>query len=447
VVDVVEGDASGARVPVIDADVPTQPIPVVGMSERPEESRRSAGADATTPTRSARRVQRHRQAARRSRRRRNTRRVIAVTLALVLIPVGLSYFRALSAPGTDPWAARSVEWMRGHGMSGVVDTVEHWWFTANPPPVGGTPEHGLPHGAALKGVAIAKHPVVIVSKVAPHLPAPTSMVPLVAEPLANEGVWQATGRQVAHLPAVYTTFFRPDGVHTSLVAGAMWMDTMLLKSVYVPGLVQPGGPHTWGAQVPVDQRPGLVAAFNSGFTIDASLGGVYTEGQMVRPLVDGAASFVIDTNGKADVGMWGRDFTMTPNVASVRQNLALILDNGQPVPGLPSNSNGAWGATLGNQVFVWRSGVGVDPNGALVYVAGDGLSAVTLAVLLQRAGAVRAMELDINSVWTTAYTYQQTDPADPAAVDGVKLLPDMRRSNDRYLVPGERDFFALFAAR
>ena len=72
---------------------------------------------------------------------------------------------------------------------------------------------------------------------------------------------------------------------------------------------------------------------------------------------------------------------------------------------------------------------------------------MTLAVLLQRAGCVRAMELDINPNWVSAYTYQQTDPANPAAVRGVKLLPDMRRSEDRYLVPGERDFFAFFAAR
>jgi len=245
---------------------------------------------------------------------------------------------------------------------------------------------------------------------------------------------------------VYTTFFRPDAVHTSLVAGAMWMDTMLLKSVFVVGLQEPGGPQTWGAQVPAAQRPALVAAFNSGFRINAALGGVYTEGQTVQPLVNGAASFVIDRRGRANIGAWGRDFQLSPEIATVRQNLSLIVDNGQPAPGLPSNDNGAWGATVGNKVFVWRSGVGVDRNGGLVYVAGSGLSAVTLAVLLQRAGAVRAMELDINADWVSAFTFDQTDPANPAAVHGVKLLPDMQRGDDRYLVPGERDFFALLAA-
>ena len=359
-----------------------------------------------------------------------------------MVPVGWSYSRALAAPGSDPWTARSVEWLRDNGMSRVVDTVEHWWYTNNPPPVGGTPKHGLPHQAGPNGVATAKHP----NAIAAHLPVPAPMRPLVTTPLPSEGMWQPTGRQVAGLAAVYTTFFRPDSVHTSLVAGAMWMDTKLLKAVFVVGLKEPGGPQTWGAQVPVAQRPGLVAAFNSGFKIDTAQGGAYTEGQTIRPLVNGAASLVIDKSGQARVGQWGRDFTMSPNIASVRQNLALILDNGQPAPGLPSNSNGAWGATLGNKVFVWRSGIGTDRHGGLVYVAGPGLSAVTLAVLLQRAGAVRAMELDINSNWTSAYTYQQTDPTNPAAIQGIKLLPDMVRGGDRYLQPGERDFFAMLAA-
>jgi Phosphodiester glycosidase len=422
-----------------DEGEPTAPL---GLPHAPDQSR------PRPPPRRSRSVRRDAQLQSRRLRHRRIRRGVVLVLVAVMLPIGWSYYRVLTAPGTDPWPARSVEWLRDHGMSGVVDTVEHWWFTANPPPVGGKPEHGLPHEAGPRGVAVAKHPKLAGPQIAPHLPLPAPMRPLVATPLPNEGVWQATGRQVAGLPAVYTAFFRPDSVHTSLVASAMWMDTKLLRAAYVVGLHEPsGGPQTWGAQVPVAQRAGLVAAFNSGFKMDAAQGGVYTEGQMIRPLLNGAASLVITKSGVAKVGVWGRDFMMSPDIASVRQNLALILDHGQPAPGLPSNTNGAWGATLGNRVFVWRSGVGVDRNGGLVYVAGPGLSAVTLAVLLQRAGAVQAMELDINPNWTTAYTYQQTDPANPSAVQGVKLLPDMVRGGDRYLVPGERDFFAMLAAR
>ncbi|MBV9716904.1 MAG: hypothetical protein JOZ64_16130, partial [Solirubrobacterales bacterium] len=60
-----------------------------------------------------------------------------------------------------------------------------------------------------------------------------------------------------------------------------------------------------------------------------------------------------------------------------------------------------WGATLGNAVRVWHSGVGLDARGNLLYGAADDQTAASLAEILQRAGAVRAMELDINSEWVT----------------------------------------------
>jgi hypothetical protein len=382
----------------------------------------------------------------RRRRAKVIRRLVALVLVGLLVPTLLSYYRAVSSPGTDPVSARSVEWLKDNGMSGVVKSVENWWYTHHPPPVGGKLQHGLPHAQALGGSAHAKTKKGGSTPVVPaHLAPPTNMQPLVASPLAGEGVWTPTGRTVEGLPAVYTTYFRPDAFHTSLVASAMWMDTTLLNAVLVPGLQEPGGPNPWGGEIPLPQRAALVAGFNSAFKVADSHGGYYNFGQMVHPLVPGVASLVIDTSGKPNVGVWGRDFAMGPNIGAVRQNLSLLVDNGQIPPGLGSN-NSIWGGTVGGNVFVWRSGVGVDAHGALVYVAGPGLSVPSLAILLQRAGAIRAMELDINSEWVSAYTFQQADPANPYAVDGVKLLPAMERTNDRYLVPGERDFFAMFAA-
>ncbi|HEV2311118.1 MAG TPA: phosphodiester glycosidase family protein [Acidimicrobiia bacterium] len=370
------------------------------------------------------------------------RRIVAGAFVIALVPAVWSYYRAVTATGSDPVSLRSIEWLKGNGMNGVVNTVEHWYYANNPPPVGGKPQHGLPHAAAVKGAA-RTHTTGPVAP--PHLPPPTNMQPVVTTPLAGEGVWTPTGRAVDGLPAVYTTYFRPDAVHTSLVAAAMWMDTNLLKAILVPGTLEPGGPNPWGAEVPPAQRASLVATFNSGFKISDSRGGYYNFGQMIHPLVNGVASLVVDTSGRASVGLWGRDFTLGPSIATVRQNLALLIDNGQLEPGLASDSNNKWGATLGNSLFVWRSGVGTDANGALVYVGGPGLSIESLAILLQRAGAVRAMELDINTDWVAAFTYAQNG-LDPTNVSGVKLLPSMVRPEDHYLTPGERDFFALFAA-
>jgi hypothetical protein len=370
---------------------------------------------------------------------RRVRRIVTVVLIAVLIPVGWSYYQALTSAGSNTLSVRSVEWIKNNGMNGVVNSIEHWWYSHHQPPVGGRLA-ALPKPKGLAGNARGNSG----AAGSTHLRPPANMPPLVTTPLSGEGVWHPTGRTVAGFPAVYTTYFRPDAIHTSLVAGAMWMDTKLLKTMLIPGTQDPGGPNPYGAEVPVNQRAGLVASFNSGFKMSDARGGYYNFGQQIHPLVAGAASLVVDNTGKATVGVWGRDFSLTPNIVTVRQNLSPIVDNGQLVPGLASDANTKWGATLGNDLYVWRSGVGTDANGALIYVAGPGLSIESLATLLQRAGAVRAMELDINSAWVSGFTYQQNGPT-PTAVQGSKLLASMPRPDNHDLMPGERDFFALFA--
>ena len=85
-------------------------------------------------------------------------------------------------------------------------------------------------------------------------------------------------------------------------------------------------------------------------------------------------------------------------------------------------------------------GSGVDARGDLLYAAADNQTAESLALILQHAGAVRAMELDINSEWVTFNFYGASGASEPS-----KLLPDMTRETTRYLEPDDRDFFAVFS--
>ena len=96
-----------------------------------------------------------------------------------------------------------------------------------------------------------------------------------------------------------------------------------------------------------------------------------------------------------------------------------------------------------NAVLVWRSGVGVTPSGALVYVAGPGLSVQSLADILVHAGARRAMELDINSSWVDFVSFRPPTGGAPDPGNGSKLLPGMAGDPGRYLGPSTRDFFAV----
>ncbi len=92
---------------------------------------------------------------------------------------------------------------------------------------------------------------------------------------------------------------------------------------------------------------------------------------------------------------------------------------------------------------MWRSGVGVTADGALVYVGGSGLSIVDLANVLTRAGAVRAMELDINTSWVN-YSHFDLAPGVPAsATNGMRLTYDEQPSPDRYFYPLSRDFVTM----
>jgi hypothetical protein len=129
---------------------------------------------------------------------------------------------------------------------------------------------------------------------------------------------------------------------------------------------------------------------------------------------------------------------------AVRQNLDLIVDGGQLVSGLDNNAGERWGHTVGNELFVWRSGVGVDAKGRILYVASEGLSVATLAALLQRAGAVRAMELDINHAWVSFNVFHHDASG---AMSGTKLLDGMSKPASRYLSPDARDFIAVLARK
>jgi hypothetical protein len=384
------------------------------------------------------------------RRRRRQLVAMAVVVALVSVPVGdLGLY--LARPSSDPVSVRAVEWMRERGGSPVVNRAERWWYTTHPPPVGGAPPRPLPAATTVTAVLepdggpsiAATLTEIAVSQPVTQPRQPAQLPPSVRlqadPPLPGEGQWAVVVGSTER-PLIATTVLRPDPVHTSLLAGVARVDQRYARFTLLPGAEQPERRADAGA-VPATDVPALVGIFNAGFLQRESRGGWFAGGREVAALREGAASFVIHADGTATVARWGRDAAIGPDVIAVRQNLSLLVDDGAPVPEVHSDNVRLWGSTLGNRVEVWRSGVGVTADGAIVYVGGPGLTVSTLANLLTAAGAVRAMELDINSAWVAMFTFQQT----AGAPVGTKLLPDMHRTPDRYLTGQSRDFFAVLA--
>jgi hypothetical protein len=134
---------------------------------------------------------------------------------------------------------------------------------------------------------------------------------------------------------------------------------------------------------------------------------------------------------------------MTPDVAGVRQNLRLIVENGQIPADVNANVLSSWGATLGGGYYVWRSGLGITRDGRVIFVYGPALDVRTLAGLLRRAGAVQALQLDINPFWMSFEYYRAGHrPADPVPEN---LLPTQQQSAYRYYSVYSRDFTAVYA--
>jgi hypothetical protein len=273
----------------------------------------------------------------------------------------------------------------------------------------------------------------------PRLPAPADLVPLARPPSPGEGIWQgAPGSVLPGGYALYATQLRPASGYPP--AGIAWIDTTVTRLALYAGTSEPYGSWPQQGYVAAAQQPNLLAAFNSGFKIYSYRTGWYDQGRPAMPLQVGTASLVIFTDGTATVADWGRDVTLGPTVEAVRQNLTLLVDNGAPAPNV--GLVGAWGATLGGVTRTWRSGVGVTRTGDLIYVAGPLLDPPSLAKLLIAAGAVRAMELDINPEWVSFATYTHTGAA---ISGGVDLVAGMYFPSSHYLQSASRDFFAVFS--
>jgi len=364
-------------------------------------------------------------------------------LAVLLIWLAVSIGGALTNPALGSSAgARLAEWFREHGGASIVNWAENEWYSHHQPKVGGA----LPPGTIHKPKTVTTNPTAVA---VPHLPPPAPVVPLASPPVAGEGQWSPAGRLVHGVPAVYETMIRPSVIHTSYVVGVAWMDPMLLKATLYSGSQIPGGgPFTHTAPISPADSTSLVASFNAGFLMSSAVGGYYTDSRTIVPLHTGSASFVVYKNGSFALGQWGRDVSMTPSVVAVRQNLVLLVDNGQIAPAAYDANSAAWGATLGGGLYVWRSALGITANGALLYVGGPGLDIYNLANIMVHAGAVRAMELDINTDWVNYSTYQPATPNGPAsAANGTVLIAGMTGGPGRYFEPWwARDFFTMSAA-
>ncbi len=364
---------------------------------------------------------------------RRARRIFLLAGIACLVPTAVSYIEAMTAGKHNVGlGVSSVEWLRENGGNSFVSEIENWYYSLTAPSKGGPALGALPHvgvgatGEEGEGRASKAY-------------RPANLKPLIHPALPSEGVWKKAAAKAGPRPPVLLTTFRSDPEYPRFVAGTAWIDSSRTRLDYVPGLAEPPEPlaHRGNGEVPPPRRRQLVATFNGGFPLETSNAGLIYRGKVKEAMVNGIATVVEYRDGRVDIVKWKSGPGAPPDVWFAKQNLPPIIDEGTLNPNLSDGPE--WGDTVNNAIRVWRSGIGIDSHGNLLYAAANYQTVESLAKILQRAGAVRALELDINEDWTSFISYRH-----PGAGDPSNLLPEMLRPAERYLTPDERDFFAVY---
>lgn len=262
--------------------------------------------------------------------------------------------------------------------------------------------------------------------------------------LQDEGVWHNIPLNVfPDKTAMAYTFVRPDSTRSFAIVSIVKIDMSALTIGSVAGTVEPGGKvGKYGSgKVPktIVQSGGLVAAFDGGFQYRDGAYGMIVGDNTYLPLKNDLGTIVGYKDGTVKIFRYtGQENIKDANF--IRQNGPMLIENGNITVANPDDRQ-LWGRVVGADTFTWRSGIGVTQKGELVFAAGNNLSPQTLAQALSIAGAVNAIQLDINPHWVRFNVFNSKGSGQ---YDSAPLNKEMSDGAKEYLNGYQKDFFYLY---
>ncbi|MSO32595.1 MAG: hypothetical protein EXQ64_07265 [Ilumatobacteraceae bacterium] len=325
----------------------------------------------------------------------------------------------------------TAAWARNHQLNFVVDRLEGW-LHSGPPSAKPADSLSLTNDLSL--------PIDTPSTTSPNTKqeTPANLAPVISPALKDEGTWRVLA-SVGGQPVMWSTSIRPLASLGSVVASAVVIDQTRLTAGLFKGTEIPGsGPWNNYKRVMPAARPALVAAFNGGFRFNHIKSGYLSEGRIVRPLINGEATFGIRVDGSSTIGVLGTDMFNDGTWTTLRQNLPPVIQDGEiSIARYPSTY---WGNELHNVTYVMRSAICTLDDGRLLYVAAGDVDINALANVLLLFGCRTAMQLDINKPLPQFVTFTK-----PGESKRAGILLDKRMGNpNRYLNNATKDFFAFF---
>lgn len=280
----------------------------------------------------------------------------------------------------------------------------------------------------------------------PLLGAPAAVPPpfdAVAAP--GDGVWSALHAPSDVAPvAMWRTLIHPDPKRPFAAVAVAAMDLTQVRLVLVAGTDEPKSQQVYRAD-----RPGkvadedlaeLLAVFNGGFR---AMHGNY--GMRVGPLLfipprDIGCTVASSPTGELSIRTFSAIKAEEPSFAWYRQTPPCLVEAGEPNPGLLSEFNKNWGATVGGDTIIRRSAIGLSKDKHyLFYALGDATTAQSIGKAMQFVGAEDAAQLDVNFSYPRFFTAEHGSSGTTLA---EPLIPELKFSPSEYVsLPSQRDFF------
>ncbi len=262
-------------------------------------------------------------------------------------------------------------------------------------------------------------------------------------PLDGEGAWRQIPLSLFPRRVVLAdAFVRPDPARPYAFVSIVQMDMSKLRLWSVAGTVEPGGkagkPGPGVIPKSVQAQGTLVAAFDGGFQYRDGRYGMIVGKTVYLPLKKDLATLVGYADGRLRILKYEGQ-PLGGGVAFVRQNCPMLIQDG--VMETQDDANRAlWGRTITSDMYTWRSGIGLTSGGNLLFAVGNALVPSTLASALKAAGAVDAMQLDINPNWVRFNVF---DGFSNGAYVSAPIVPGIKDGSSSYLNGYQKDFFYL----
>jgi len=268
----------------------------------------------------------------------------------------------------------------------------------------------------------------------------------------GDGVWVPIEdqRRTGDAPILYKTLLHPDQNRSWAAVSIVAIDRRRAELHMVAGRYEPRGQtkeardYERKAVISSEHQRVLLAAFNGGFKTEHGHYGMKVDNVTIvkpRSLACWIGKFA---DGELVIGDWSKLAEREKDAVWWRQTPGCMLERGELHPGLRSEKNTYWGATLAGDTVIRRSAIGLSDDGTVLFSGiGDHTTARAIALALRHAGAAHVAQLDVNWSYPKFVIYQPRDGQHGELV-ATKLCDGFEFSEDQYIrEPATRDFFYL----